>query len=162
MSKASLFLKLESIPGPSLDTTHKGAIEIDSFNIGASKHNGTANLGELQCSAMSSPADCKLWKSVMEHKEVIKKVTLICRAGGLIDYCTYTFSDCRVTSFSVGGAGSFANGSMSATGAITPSERIQFSLSFAKFELESKEIKPDHSLGNPMKFGYDMLAHKVL
>ncbi len=162
MSQASLFLKLESIPGPSADSVHKGAIEIDSFSLGASKHNGSAHIGDLQCSAVSSTADAKLWKAVLDPKEVIKKVTLVCRAGGSADYCTYTFSDCRVSSISVGGAGSYSNGPSSAPGTVKPSERIQFSIAFAKYEFETKEIKPDHTLGNPAKFGYDVREHKTL
>ena len=104
MSKGSLFLKIDGIPGPSEDAKHKGAIELAGFSLGANAFNGHATMEQFQCVAVASIAAPKLWKALME-KVPIKQAILTCRAGGLekLEYCTLTFSDCRVISYGMTG-----------------------------------------------------------
>ena len=155
MAHASIFLKLDGIPGPSIEADHKGELELTDANLGAASVN---DMELLHCTAPDSIASPKLWKAFLE-KAAIKQAILTCRVSGSdkLEYSTMTFSDCRVAAYGINIAerGNKTGSTNGTSGGRAPIGVIHFSLAFAKFEAQIKEIKTDGTLGSPVKYGFD-------
>jgi type VI secretion system secreted protein Hcp len=149
------FLKIEGIQGESMDKTHKGEIEIESWSWGATQ-TGTASRGGGLGAGKVDMSDFSLVKNVDKASpslmlacaqgDHIKSACLVCRKAGKEqqEYLKITFSDLMVSSF-------MTNGS---PGSPLPSEQV--SLNFSKVEYEYKEQKADGSLGGAIKKFYDL------
>lgn len=156
MAMVDYFLKIDGVPGESMDSKHKGEIEIESFSWGAtqsgtSAHGGGAGAGRVNMQDFhfvmrvnkSSP---KLMLACAQGDH-IKSAILTCRKAGKEqqEYLKVTFSDILVSSYQTGGSGH---------GDVVPMDQI--SLNFTKLEIEYKEQKPDGTLGGAIKAFYDM------
>lgn len=151
------FLKIDNIPGESMDKTHKGEIEIESWHWGATQ-TGTASRGGGLGAGKVEMSDFSLVKNVDKASpslmlacaqgEHIKSASLVCRKAGKEqqEYLKITFSDLMVSSFQTNGS------------AGTPLPGEQVSLNFSKVEYEYKEQKADGSLGGAIKKFYDLKA----
>lgn len=156
---ADYFLKIEGVPGESVDDKHKGEIDIESWSwgqtqTGSSARGGGGGAGKVQMQdfqftmeANKSSPKLMLACATGEH---IKSATLTCRkAGGeQQEYMTITLSDVLVSSYQTGGS----------RGENIPQDQV--SLNFAKLEFEYKPQKQDGSLDAPVKTGYDIKANK--
>jgi type VI secretion system secreted protein Hcp len=82
----------------------------------------------------------------------IKKAVLTCRKAGKEqqEYLKITLSDLLVSSYQTGHGG----------GGVTPTE--QFSLNFARVEIEYKEQKADGTLAPAVKTGYCLKSNKPI
>jgi len=78
--------------------------------------------------------------------EHIKSAVLVCRKAGKEqqEFLKWTFSDLLVSSYQTGGS----------SGEVIPVDSI--SLNFTKIEFSYKIQKPDGSLGDEFKAGYDL------
>jgi len=149
------FLKIDNIPGESMDKTHKGEIEIESWSWGATQ-TGTASRGGGLGAGKVEMSDFSLVKNVDKASpslmlacaqgDHIKSASLVCRKAGKEqqEYLKITFSDLMVSSFHTDGS----------SGSPLPSEQV--SLNFSKVEYEYKEQKADGSLGGAIKKFYDL------
>ncbi len=156
MAMVDYFLKIDGIPGESLDSKHKEEIEIESFSwgetqTGTASHGGGMGAGRIAMQDFHftmrvNKASPKLFLSCAQGAH-IKSAILTCRKAGKDqqEYLKVTFSDILVSSFQTGG---------SAGGDVVPMDQI--SLNFTKVEFEYKEQKPDGSLGGAIKAHYDI------
>lgn len=162
MAQVDYFLKIEGVEGESHDTKHKGEIDLESWSWGETQsgtgHSGGGHGGgkvvmqDFHCVAKFSKASAKLMLACATG-EHFKKATLVCRKAGKDqqEYLTYKLEDCMISSYQVGG---------SAHGDVVPTD--QFSVNFAKIELDYKMQKEDGSLTPGAKAGYDVKANKAV
>jgi type VI secretion system secreted protein Hcp len=153
------FLKLEGINGESQDAKHKGEIQLETWNWGASNaasfgvgSGGGAGKVSMQDFHFTMPVNMASPKLMLACStgEHIKTATLTARkAGGdQQEYFKITFSDVLVSSYNVSGHSADT----------LPSDSI--GLAFSKIEYEYKPQKVDGTLDAATKVGYDIKANK--
>ncbi len=159
MAAVDFFLKLEGIPGESMDDKHKNEIDVLSWNweednsgsseTGGGGGSGRVKMNDFKFTMKASKATPKLMLACATG-EHIKSGILTCRkAGGdQQEYLKVTMSDLLVSHFQAG----------SASAEVEPHDNI--SLNFAKIEWEYKPQKPDGTLDAPVKAGYNLKEHK--
>ena len=156
---ADTFLKIDGIEGESLDSTHKGEIEVLSWSFGATQNGissvgtgagaGKVNLQDFHFTVQASKASPKLFELCATGTHIKTAILTNRKAGGEQgEFLKHTFSDILVSSFQTGGHQDGGN----------PQEQISFN--FTKVEVEYKEQKADGTLGGPIKSGYDIKANK--
>lgn len=162
MAAADYFLKIEGLKGESADDKHKGEIDVTSYSLGVTNSGshgtgggggvGKASFQDLHITAEVSAASPELFKACASGKHFPKAVLVIRKAGGeQQEYLIYTLTDVGVSSYQ---EGAHASGD--------PKPTDQFSLNYAKIEMEYKPQKPDGSLGSAVKTGYDVKANKTV
>jgi type VI secretion system secreted protein Hcp len=160
MAAVDYYLKIDGIGGESVDSKHKGEIDVESWSWGESQAGthaggGGGGAGKVQMQDFHfvmklNKASPKLMLACATGQHV-KKAVLTCRkAGGKQeDFLKVTMSDLLVSSYQTGGSGHSD---------IVPTDQI--SLNYSKIEIEYKEQKPDGSLGGTVKAGYDIKQNK--
>ena len=154
------FLKIDGIEGESIDTTHKGEIQIHSFswgmsNTGSSSFGGGAGSGKVSLQDFHfvcdhSKASPKLGLACAGGDHIKTAILTVRKAGGdKMEYLKYTFTDVLISSYQLGGSGG---------GSENPTDQVSFN--FTKYETEYKEQKADGSLGGNVKAGYDVKLNK--
>jgi type VI secretion system secreted protein Hcp len=155
------FLKIEGIDGESMDSKHKGEIQLESWSWGESNSGsmmesggggaGKVNMQDFSFAMKVNKASPKLLGACATG-EHIKKAILTCRKAGKEqqEYMKITFSDLLVSSFQTGGS----------AGQEIPLDSI--SLNFAKIEYEYKEQKADGTLAGAVKTGYNLKENKAV
>jgi type VI secretion system secreted protein Hcp len=158
MAAVDLYLKIEGIEGESSDAKHKGSIELDSWSWGATQSGshasgsgggaGKVNMHDFHGVMKVNKASPKMMLACATG-EHLKKAVLTCRKAGKEqqEYLKITFTDLLVSSYQTG-----------ISGGLIPTE--QFSLNFARVEIEYKEQKPDGTLGHAHKAGYCLKTNK--
>jgi len=161
MAAVDYFLKIDGVEGESQDATHKGEIQLSSWNWGAT-NTGTMQAGggggggkaSLQDFSFSMPVNKATPKLVQKlaSGEHIKRAVLTCRKAGKTpqEYLKITFEDIIVSSYSTGGS----QGEDS-----IPNEHI--SLNFAKINFEYREQKADGTLGGAVSASHDMKRNRT-
>jgi type VI secretion system secreted protein Hcp len=107
---------------------------------------GKVQMQDIQFVTETSKASPKLFLFCASG-EHIKKAVLTCRKAGKDqqDFLKYTLSDCLLSSYHTGGS--------TASGLIP---QDQFSINFAKIEIEYKPQKPDGTLDSAVPAGWDL------
>ena len=159
MAQVDYFLKIDGIDGESKDAKHKGEIEIQNFQFGASQR-GTSHAGggsgagkvifdDFSFDMPVSKASPKLMLACAGGDH-IKTATLTCRKAGKDqqEYLVYQFHDLLVSSFKV----------VPHPEHTLPWDAI--TLNFSKFEVTYKEQQSDGTLAGPIKAGWDMKLNK--
>ena len=156
MAAVDYFLKIDGIQGESLDSKHKGEIELESFSWGetsaAPPHTGTdAGVGRVQIQDLHfvkhlDKASPTLMLACATGKH-IKQAVLTARKAGKaqLEFLVFKFSDVLVSSYQTGG---------SAHADDLPTDQISFN--FGKIEMEYRPQNPDGSLDQPVKGGWDV------
>jgi type VI secretion system secreted protein Hcp len=156
MAAVDYFLKIDGVPGESMDAVHKGEIQVESFSWGETQQGAHAAGGgggagkvlmqDFHFVSKFTKASPVLFLACATGQH-IKKAELFCRkAGGKQEeFLKVTMTDLLVSSYQTGGSGHSD---------IVPTDQI--SLNFSKVEFEYKEQKPDGSLAGPTKAGYDV------
>src|SRR5437868_15299716 len=159
MAAVDFFLKIEGVDGESTDDKHKGEIDIESFSWGVTQSGthgggggggaGKASFQDLHFHTTVNKSSPKLFLACATG-EHFKKAVLTCRKAGKEqqEYMKVTLSDCLVSSYQDGGG----------SGGVLPTD--QFSLNYAKIEIEYKPQKADGTLDSAVKAGYDLGANK--
>ena len=140
------FLKIDVIPGESLDAKHKGEIDVLSWSwgetqAGTAAARGGLGAGKIQfrdvgITAKLSKASPILFQDCAMGRHYNQAVLTARKAGkGQQEFYIMKFYDVVVTSYQSGG---------SATGNEVPID--QFTFNFGKVEIEYKPQKPDGSL----------------
>jgi type VI secretion system secreted protein Hcp len=157
-----MFLKIDGIEGESADHKHKGEIDILSYSMGATQTGtmasgggggaGKVSLQDIHFTTNLSKASPKIMEACTTGQHLKKAVLVQRKAGGKQEeYLKITLSDALVSSYQIGG---------SHHGDHTPVD--QFSLNFAKIEVEYKEQKADGSVSGVVKGGWDVKANKKI
>jgi type VI secretion system secreted protein Hcp len=154
------FLKIDGIPGESLDDKHKDEIEVLSWSWGETNEppatsGGGAGSGKvamtgLHVSAHLSRASPQLLLACASGKH-IKSAILSGRKAGKAqaEFLTFSLSDVLVSGYQTGGSAVEA-----------PLDSI--SLNFSKIEVSYKQSQPDGSFGKAIRVGWDVKANKAL
>ena len=139
-----MFLKLEGVPGESIDKTHAGEIEVQSCSLGGSQGSGMAsgtgggtgkvNLQDVHFSKSLDTASLVLFQKMCNGKHIPSALITFRKAGEKpLEYLKIKLTDIIVTNVSWGGSG----------GGDSTSE--QLSLAFTKIECEYFAQKADGS-----------------
>jgi type VI secretion system secreted protein Hcp len=156
------FLKLDGIPGDSVDAVHKGEIEITGIqgglthSVNRSSATGGAGAGkatfqDFHFIAPVSSATPKLILACASGQHIKTATVTMRKAGGEqrgIEFLKYALTDVLVSSVTTGGS----------TGDAEPTE--QFSLSFLKLNVVYTPQKPDGTTGPPVTSGWDLSTNK--
>ena len=98
-----------------------------------------------------SKASPKLMEACASGKHIKSAVLTARRAGGgKAEFLTFGFSDVLVTSFQTGGG----------EGITVPVDTA--ALRFSQIQVEYRVMKPDGTLGTPVRFGWDIAKSKKL
>ena len=110
------FLKLDGVPGESVDAKHKGEIDLVAFSWGVSQAGSSAPGGgggagkaifdDLLVVARTSKASPKLWLACANGQHV-KTAVLTCRKGSgksQVEFLKITLSDVTITSYEIDGS----------------------------------------------------------
>jgi type VI secretion system secreted protein Hcp len=158
MAAFDYFLKLDGIPGESVDAKHKGEIDVLSWSWGESQPAppvsgggagaGKVSMTDLHVSANLSKASPQLLLACAAGTHV-KSAVLTGRKGGKAqsEFLTFSLSDVLVSAYQTGGATAEA-----------PLDSI--SLSFSKIEMTYREQSAKGGLGPPIRVGWDRKANK--
>jgi type VI secretion system secreted protein Hcp len=154
-----MFLKLGDIKGESQDDKHKDEIDViswgwavnqpGSMHTGGGGGHGKANFSDLTITHYVDKAHPVLLKNcaTAEH---IKEATLTVRKAGKTpqEFLLIKMNDIIITSVTPNGDGGDGG------------HTEQFTLQFAKVDLEYKPQKPDGSLDAGVHFKYDIQKNK--
>lgn len=152
------FLKIDGVPGESTDDRHKGEIDIASWSWGESQPaltSGSGGIGEgrvsmrnLQFAMRVNKASPHLMLACAIGK-LIPTAVLTCRRAGdqQQDFLLIRLSNVLVSSFET-------------TGQQQSPLMDSASLSFAKIEIEYRELSPTGAMATPIKVGWDVVANK--
>jgi type VI secretion system secreted protein Hcp len=159
MAMVDYFLRLDGIPGESMDAKHKDEIDVQSWSWGEAAGGGPPGGGasgkvhvqDLNFTARLSKASPALLLSCASGKH-IKGAVLTGRKAGKAqaEFLTFSLSDLLVSSYQTGGAEGTDIGPVD-----------QVSLNFAKIEVEYKQLKADGTLGGSIKVGWDVKQNKA-
>lgn len=156
MALVDYFLKIDGIPGESMDSKHKDEIQVLSFSFGESQagtmaFGGGGGAGKVQMQDFHfmmnvNKASPKLFINCAQGTH-IKNAVLTARKAGKDqqDYLKVTFTDLLVSSFQTNGD-AHANS--------LPVDSI--SLNFAEIEIEYKLQNVDGTLGASTKVKYNL------
>jgi type VI secretion system secreted protein Hcp len=157
------FLKIDGIDGESSDSKHKGEIEVLSFSWGVTQSitgtvssSGTftgqrCDMTPLTIVKQFDKASPKAAQACAAGDHFASAVLTLSRAAGdKQPYMVYKLSDVLISSCSVGGATHGEGG--------VPSE--EWSLQYAKIELEYTVIGLDGKPGGKVPAGWDLMENK--
>jgi len=155
------FLKIEGIPGESLDSKHKGEIDVEAWSWGESRPPGPGAPGsgggagkvqmqDFNFTARVSKASPALMLACASGKH-FKGAVLTARKAGKpqAEFLTFSLSDILVSSYQTGGA----------EGEVLPMDSV--ALGFSKIQVEYKQQNPDGTIGPSVKAGWDVVQNKA-
>ena len=157
-----IFLKIDGIEGESTDVKHKNEIAILSYAWGEAQQAPAGGAGgagggagkvamqDFHFSMLVNKASPKLFLACAKG-EHFKNAVLTVRHPGAspAEFLKWRFTDVLISSYQT--AGDVATGALPADHA---------SLNFSKIEVEYSPVKPDGTLGTPVKAGWDRKANK--
>ena len=154
------FMRIDGIPGESVDAKHKGEIDVESWSWGeanplpAGGHGGGGGAGKVQMqdfhfTTKVSKASPTLMLACASGQHFKNAVLTARKAGkGQQEFLTFSLSDVLVSAYQTGGA----------EGEVVPADSV--SLNFSKIQVEYKQQNPDGSLGASIKAGWDVKQNK--
>jgi type VI secretion system secreted protein Hcp len=155
---SNYFLKIDGIPGESLDDKHKDEIEVVSWSWGETNEpppasggagSGKVAMTDLHVSADLSRASPQLLLACASGKHIKSAILTGRKAGkGQAEFLTFSLSDVLVSGYQTGGSAAEA-----------PLDSI--SLNFSKIEVSYKQSKADGSLAKAIRVGWDRKANKA-
>jgi type VI secretion system secreted protein Hcp len=160
MAAVDHFLNIDGIPGESQDDKHQNEIEVDSWSWGATNTVGGAggggagkvNMSDLAFTTRISKASPMLMLACASGNHIKKAVLTARRTGGTeFEFLTLTLNDVLVSSFRTGDDWESDGGPVDSA-----------SLSFSQVEFEYRSMKPDGSVGDSAKAGWDVKQNKPI
>ena len=157
---SDIFAKIGDIKGESLDSKHKGEVEVLSWSWGVSQsgtlsHGGGGGAGKATFHDFSfthhvDKASPVLMKACATGQHLKEATITVRKAGkGQQEFLIIKMSDVIITSVSPSGAGD------------APSTAEHVALQFAKVDLEYRPQKADGSLDAGLHFKYDIKSNKA-
>lgn len=156
-----MFLKIDGIPGESTDASHKDEIDIFSYTWGESQpetaaagpgglSTGKSTMQDFHFVMRVNKASPKLFLACANGARIKNALLTVRRSGGNpVEFLKWTLTDVAVASYQT--AASVASGE-------APTDQV--SLRFTKIEMEYTPVKPDGSLGAPIKEGWDLAMNR--
>lgn len=147
MASVDYFLRIEGIPGESVDTHHPNEIVVASWSFGESDTAaggagaGKVRFRDFRFSAVVSKASPKLVEAAARGSHIAGAVLTCRKSGGFqVEFLVLKFTDVVVSSY--------------ATGAAAASETApidQVALAFATVAIDYTEEKPDGKTAPPIQ-----------
>jgi type VI secretion system secreted protein Hcp len=157
MASFDYFLKIDGIAGESVDSKHKGEIDVQSWSWGETQSGssggggggaGKVQMQDLHVTAGMSKASPQLLLACASGRHIKSAILTGRRAGkAALEFLTFSLSDVLVSSYQTGG-----------TEAEPPVDAV--SLNFAKIQVEYKQIEESGKLGPSTKAGWDVKQNK--
>ena len=154
-----IFLKIEGIDGESTDVKHKNEIDILFYAWsevqpapagGGGGGAGKISMQDLHFSMLANKASPILFLACAKGERYKSAVLTVRRAGAApTEFLKWRFTDVLITSYQT--AGDVTTGALPADHA---------SLKFSRIEVEYSPVKPDGTLGTPVKAGWDSKTNK--
>lgn len=96
-----MFLKLDSVPGESSDSVHKGEIEVDSFTWGETRNAGATrpNMDGLTVTMPANKASPRLFLYTAGGLKITRAVLSVRKSGSNDDFLKWTLIDALPVSF---------------------------------------------------------------
>ena len=156
-----MFLKIDGISGESTDARHRDEIDVLSYNWGESQPPTASSASGSSAAGRVTMRD---FHFAMHVNKASPKLFLACASGAHIrnailtvrltganpvEFLKWTLTDVAVASYQT--AASVASGE-------APTDQV--SLRFTKIEMEYTPVKPDGSLGAPIKEGWDLAMNR--
>ncbi len=153
------FLKIDGISGESLDSKHKGEIELQSFSWGdtletapspAGGGAGKAHIKDFQFMTKMSKASPLLFLASVSGQHIKSAVVTGRKPGAMmLEYLTIKFTDVLISSY---------ESDVSAPDQLLPLEQVSFN--FGQIVVSYRPQKPDGTLDAPIQAGWDAKANK--
>lgn len=154
------FLKLDGIPGESKDSKHAGEIDVLSFSLGVAQTGTSAGGGagtgkaifqDISFVATMNKASPKLFEASASGKYIKEAVLTAVKVDkkDRQEYLIVKMTDVLVSSYQTGGS----SGNVPVD---------QFSINYAKIEIEYRPTNPDGTLGTPIKAGWDLKENALV
>ena len=156
---ADYFLQITGVEGESLDSKHKGWIDVLAWSWGEAHAGavqqgggggaGKVDFGDLGFTMRVNKASPKLFLACARGQH-FKEATLVGRKAGKgqQEFLTWTFSDVLVSGYQTGDS----------EGGDTPLDNV--SLNVSKAQISYKAQKADGSLDTPITAGFDTKTNK--
>jgi type VI secretion system secreted protein Hcp len=149
------FLKLDGITGESVDSKHKGEIEVLSFSFGESNVRppaggggggaGKVEMSDFSFTARTSKASPLLFQHCAQGKHIKQAILTVRKAGGSQqEYLKIKLNDVLISSYALG------------SDVDEPTPQDAFSLNFVKLSFDYAPQKSDGSLDAPVHGGWDL------
>jgi type VI secretion system secreted protein Hcp len=159
---ADYFLKIDGIPGESVDKAHKGEIQLESFswgestpNLGPGSHTGggtaagRVQMQDMHVVARVNKASPVLMLACASGKHIKSAVLTVRRTGKqLQDFLVIKMTDLLVSSYQIGGSSASNE---------PPLDQISFN--FASIEVDYRPQNPNGSLGAVVSGGWDVVKN---
>lgn len=155
----SYFLKMDGVPGESVDPRHTNEIDVLSFTWGVANAGtrgaggnaaGRAQPGELRVAMRTNSASPLLFAAAASGKHLPAATLTVVRAGGRpVEYLSYTLGDVYVSSHT----------------AETDDEHHvieHIGLVYATLTIRYRPQQPDGSPGGPIEAGWDFRSNKSM
>jgi type VI secretion system secreted protein Hcp len=158
LAAVDYFLKIAGIDGESTAAKHKGEIDVESWSWGTSMvvshaYGGAgarASANDFSFVMKLNKASPKLFLALSSGKHIESAWLTAQRPGKQTDYfLKWSFADVLISSYQTGAAAGDS-----------PADQVAFN--FAKIEMEYKEQKPDGSLGETVKTGWDFQKNEKI
>jgi type VI secretion system secreted protein Hcp len=160
---ADMFLKIDGIPGESKDASHQDEIDIFSYTWGESQPVAPGSIGpgglstgkvamqDFHFAMQVNKASPKLFLACANGARIKNAILSVRRSGANpVEFLKWTLTDITVASYQT--AASVPSGEL-------PTDQV--SLRFTKIETEYTPVKPDGSLGTPIKEGWDLATNRL-
>ena len=154
MAAIDYFLKLDGITGESVDSKHKGEIDVLSFSFGESNDRppggggggaGKVEMSDFTFTARTSKASPLLFQHCAQGKHIKQALLTVRKAGGSQqEYLKIKLNDVLISSYALGGDED------------EPTPHDAFSLNFVKLSFDYAPQKSDGSLNAPVHGGWDL------
>jgi type VI secretion system secreted protein Hcp len=146
------FLKLDGIPGESVDARHADEIDVLSYSWGVTaRSSARPNFADFAFTKRVDRASPQLFTTAASGRTIPSaRFTVRHVSAERQEYLTYCMTDVRVTGVATDGTPSSDR----------PTERV--TLSFNRFFESYRPQRADGSLGSPVIGGWDLLANALL
>ena len=156
---SNYFLKIDGIPGESLDSKHKDEIEVLSWSWGETNEppatsgggagSGKVAMNDLHVSADLSRASPQLLLACASGKHVKSAILSGRKAGkAQAEFLTFSLSDVLVSGYQTGGS-------------VAEAPLDSISLNFSKIEVSYKAQTAKGTLAPAVRAGWDVKANKA-
>jgi type VI secretion system secreted protein Hcp len=156
---SSIFAKIGNIKGESLDSKHKGEVELLSWSWGVAQSGtmahgggggeGKASFHDFNFTHHIDKASPVLLKACATGEHIKEATITVRKAGkGQQEFLIIKMNDVIITSVDLSGTGE------------APASAAHVALQFAKVDLEYKPQKADGSLDAGLHFKYDIKGNK--
>jgi type VI secretion system secreted protein Hcp len=158
-----LFLKIDGIQGESTDAKHADEIDILSYTWGESQPAvagsggggavaGRVTMQDFHFAMRVNKASPKLFLACANGARIKNAILTVRRSGANpVEFLKWTLTDVAVASYQTAAAASSGD---------LPTDQV--SLRFTKIETEYTPVKPDGSLGVPIKEGWDLTTNRAV